>query len=247
MFYKPSDKLTRAVVVLIPEKSKGLIARAVARLPEVTTALKRGIVIIAGGSTNGYIAREITGDSVDIQRYTIGRIYQGRLDSTPEESRLKPYILVDGKPSNLDIPNALDKFTAGDVFIKGANAVDPQGNAGVLAANPQGGTVGKFWAIVAARGAHIVCPVGLEKLIPSVETACIESGQEIFTYATGHKVALLPLAGAKVVTEIQAVEQLYGLQATHIASGGVMGSEGSVVLSVKGARDKIDIMWKELA
>jgi hypothetical protein len=133
-----------------------------------------------------------------------------------------------------------------DVFIKGANAVDPQGNVGVLAANPRGGTVGIFWPTVIARGANLICPVGLEKLIPSVETACIETGQEKLTYSMGLKVGLLPLAGAKVVTEIQALELLYQVQATHIASGGISGSEGSVVLSVKGEKVQIEKMWKEI-
>lgn len=246
MFYQSEDQYTRAAVVLTPEEAKKLIAKAVPRLDEVQRALKQGIVIIAGGSTNGYITREITGSDIDIHRYTVGRIYRGKLDSTPEEKRIKPSILVNGQPSELTMAEALDKFTGKDVFIKGANAVDSKGNAGVLAANPKGGTVGASWALVIARGAQLICPVGLEKLIPSVEKACFESGQERFDYSMGHKVALMPLSGAKVVTEIQAMRILYKLDAAHIASGGILGSEGSVVLSVKGAKDDVERMWEEV-
>lgn len=246
MFYKRDDRLIRAAVVLRPEESKKLIAKAAAQMEEIKNALKSGIVIIAGGTTNGYIAREITGREIDVFRYTAGRIYEGKLDATPKEQRLKPIILVKGKISGISAKEALEKFTADDVFIKGANAVDAEGNAGVLAANPEGGTVGIFWAIVAARGANLICPVGLEKLIPSVEEACRETGQDRFSFSMGLKVGLLPLPGAKVITEIQAMEILYGLEATHIASGGILGSEGAVVLSVKGEMKAVQKMWDDV-
>ena len=37
-----------------------------------------------------------------------------------------------------------------------------------------------------------------------------------------------------MVTEIQALEILTGVTATHVASGGVAGSEGAVILVVEG-------------
>jgi hypothetical protein len=154
--------------------------------------------------------------------------------------------LIKGKIADISLEEALKSFAGTDVFLKGANAVDAEGNVGVLAANPQGGTVGASWAIVRARGGHLICPVGLEKLIPSVQKACEESGQERFQLSMGYKVSLMPLAGAKVVTEIQALKILYDLEATHIASGGILGSEGAVVLSVKGERDNLELMWKEM-
>jgi len=246
VFYERDDRLIRAAVVLRPEESKKLIAKAAAQIEEIKNALKSGIVIIAGGTTNGYVAREITGREIDVFRYTAGRIYQGKLDATPEDQRLKPIILVKGEISEISTKEALEKFSADDVFIKGANAVDAEGNAGALAANPEGGTVGIFWAIVAARGANLICPVGLEKLIPSVEEACRETGQDRFSFSMGHKVGLLPLPGAKVITEIQAMEILYGLEATHIASGGILGSEGAVVLSVKGEMKAVQKMWDDV-
>ncbi len=246
MFYQPEKKLSRAALVLTPEESKRLIAKGVAALPEVQNALRKGIVIIAGGSTNACIAREITGEAVDITRYTIGRIYKGELGATPEDKRLPSYVLVDGKSSDLPPEDALDKFTASDVFLKGANAIDPYGNVGVLAANPVGGTVGAFWAKTLAKGAHIICPVGLEKLVPSVEKACYEAGQGWWDYCMGLRVALMPLAGAKAVTEIEALKALYNVEAAHIASGGIMGSEGAVVLSVKGEAADIELMWREV-
>lgn len=247
MFYQIEGKVSRAAVVFTPEESKRFIAKAVVELPEVKKALREGIVIIGGGSTNGWIAREITGHEVDIERYTIGRIYNGELSSTPEELRLKNFVIFMGKPSEMTPDEALDKFSTVDVFIKGANAVDHTGNVGVLAANPAGGTVGAFWAKTLVRGANIICPVGLEKLVPSVEKACYACGQGRWDYCMGHRVGLLPMAGARVVTEIEAMKVLFDLKAIHIASGGVLGSEGSVTLAVMGKDDDVHRMWKDVS
>ena len=45
---------------------------------------------------------------------------------------------------------------------------------------------------------------------------------------------MLPLMNAKVITEIQAFDILFGLTAVHVGGGGVSGSEGTVVISVTG-------------
>ena len=246
MFYKKPEYLPRASVVLKPEESKKLLALAVSKLPEVVRAFSTGTIIIGGGTTNGYIARVITGQDIDVGRFTAGRIYHGILDATPKEERLKPMILIKGEQIEMPMSEALNKFTSDDVFIKGANAVDPEGNAGVLAASEVGGTVGAFWALAVSRGANIICPAGLEKLIPSVPAAVMEAGQGKFHFNMGKKVGLLQLSGARVITEIQALETLYGLEAVQIAAGGIGGSEGSVVLSVKGDESAVRTMWNDL-
>jgi len=50
----------------------------------------------------------------------------------------------------------------------------------------------------------------------------------------GQAAGLMPVVNAKVVTEIQALEMLTGVTAVHVASGGVAGSEGAVVLALTG-------------
>ena len=118
--------------------------------------------------------------------------------------------------------------------IKGASAVDPEGNAGVLVSHPEGGTIG--WAIgcMWARGIQLITPVGLEKLVPSVRQSVSLCGQYTFDYVQGKTVGMIPLTGAKVVTEITALKILAGVEAFHVASGGVNGSEGSVTLVAEG-------------
>ncbi len=96
------------------------------------------------------------------------------------------------------------------------------------------------WPIVTARGSHLVMPIGLEKLIPSVIDAAKHSGIYRFNWSMGLPARLTPVVLGKVLTEIQALAVLAGVEATHIASGGVGGSEGAVVLSIEGEESRVE-------
>lgn len=231
--------LSFAVVVLTPPESKRLIARGVAALPPVRHALQKGRIIIATGTTNAFVAEELLGVVLDKNNYSHGIIARGELTSTPSEVSLKPYVLIDGKKVDMPFTEVLNEFDVNDVFIKSANAVDPWGNAGILMADPQGGTIGKALPVVIPRGALLLVPVGLEKMIPSVVEASKRCGQLRWRFATGLKVGLMPLVNAEVITEIQALKVLTGVEATHVASGGVEGSEGAVVLSLEGTEEQV--------
>jgi hypothetical protein len=82
-------------------------------------------------------------------------------------------------------------------------------------------------------------PVGLEKMIPSVIEAALHSGIYRFKYSTGLPAKIMPVTTGKVVTEIQALGVLTGVRAYHLASGGVGGSEGAVVLAIEGDEDRV--------
>jgi hypothetical protein len=128
----------------------------------------------------------------------------------------------------------LMEFCADSVFIKGANAVDPEGNAAALTAHPEGGTIGWAIGMILARGIRMIVPVGLEKLIPSVPKSVPLCGQMTFDYCQGLRVGLIPLSGATVITEIEAMGILTGVKCFHVASGGSGDSAGAVVLVAEG-------------
>jgi hypothetical protein len=230
---------TRALVVFTPAESKRLIANAVTSLSEVKKALKKGRIIIGSGTTNAYIVEKLTGREIDKFWYAAGRITDGELGSNKVEDRIPPVVLIDGSVTRRKPVDVLEEFTSEDVFIKGANAVDAAGLAGVLMGDPRGGTIGISIGVVMARGAHLIVPVGLEKLIPSVADATGACGQGRFQYSMGDKVGMMPLVGSRVITEIGALDILYGVKAVHVASGGVAGSEGSVVLAIEGAKKTV--------
>lgn len=228
------DDRTHAIVMLVPRESKRLIAKGVLAVPEVKRVLDNGYFIVSRGVTPAYILEELTGQQQDKANCTAGIVASSRLASVIEEDRLGPWVFKDGKISEEPAPQALANFKARDVSIKGANAVDPQGNIGVLAADGAGGTVGGIWGTITARGAHWIAPVSLERMIPSVIDAAQYCGNHLWDYTMGQAAGFMPVVNAKVVTEIQALELLTGVTAVHVASGGVAGSEGAVVLALTG-------------
>jgi len=234
------QKVAFALFSFTPAESKRLIAKAVAELPEVKRALKEGTIIIARGTTNAFVAEEILGTSIDKTCYAVGVVTNGELNATAPHTRMKPFIIRKGEVVDMELPEAVRGFREEDVFIKGANAIDMNGNAAIFVAGETGGTLGQVFPFVIPRGAHLIVPAGLEKLIPSVLEAAVKCGIFRFKYSTGLPAGLVPLINAKVITEIQALGILAGVKATHIASGGIGGSEGTVVLSLEGEEGGIE-------
>jgi hypothetical protein len=237
----------RALFVLTPSESKRLIARAVAEMEEVKRAKERGKILIGHGSTNVFVAEEIMGKAKVSEQwkresYLSGVILRGTLCTTLGEE--KPPILVLNRgvvePPAPTMEVLLREFGRDSVFIKGANCIDPQGNAAVFIAHPEGGTIGWAMGTILARGIRLIVPVGLEKLVPSVPKAVTLCGQQTFDYCQGLRVGLIPLSGAKVVTEITALKILAGIEAFHVASGGSSGSEGAVTLVAEGEKGVVE-------
>jgi hypothetical protein len=231
---------TRALVVLTPYESRRVIAKAVAKLPAVENAMKNGLIIVSTGTSTGYVAEELLGQPMVKENFVSGHIVGGETWDTPKNpDYIYPVVLRKGKRESIIPEDALKEFTADDVFVKGANAVDPQYRAAVFAASGTGGTMGWSMGTVLARGAHLVMPVGLEKMIPDVLTASKHAGNRSIKYSMGSKVGMVPVVTATVVTEIQAFEQLFGIEAFYAGAGGIAGSEGSVVLILEGEDAKV--------
>ena len=233
------DDRTHALVNILPREGKRLIARGVLALPEVKRVLENGWFVVSRGITPSYILEELTGQDYDTANCTAGIVTEGRMASVLEDDRLGPWVFKNGNLDETPAPVVLDQFTAYDVSVKGANAVDPDGNIGVFAADKAGGTVGGIWPTITARGAHWVAPVSLERLIPSVIEAARHCGNHLWDYTMGQSAGFMPVVNALVVTEVQAIELLTGVTAVHVGSGGVAGSEGAVMLALEGEHDVV--------
>ena len=233
------DDSTHALVNILPREGKRLIARGVLALPEVKRVLENGWFVVSRGITPSYILEELTGQVYDTAYCTAGIVTEGRMASVLEDDRLGPWVFKNGNLDETPAPVVLDQFTAYDVSVKGANAVDPDGNIGVFAADKAGGTVGGIWPTITARGAHWVAPVSLERLITSVIEAARHCGNHLLDYTMGQSAGFMPVVNALVVTEIQAIELLSGVTAVHVGSGGVAGAEGAVMLALEGEHDVV--------
>jgi len=224
----------RSIFTLTAAEAKRFIGRGTVRLQAFRAALENARVIVANGTTNAYIVEELTGEEMAREKYTAGVITRGRLCATAGEDRYSPHVFEKGRAVDEDWEAVLEDFTADDLFVKGANALDAEGNVGVLAGDPHGGTIGRALGIIQARGARLMCPVGLEKLIPCVQTAARSMGIDRLEAPLGMSTGLIPVTTAEVVTETRVMEKLFGVSAVHVASGGTGGSEGAVTLLAEG-------------
>lgn len=237
----------RALFVLTTTESKRLIGKAVAEMEEVKWAKEHSKMLIGHGATNVYVAEEIMGKEefakiIKRDCFLSGVIMRGNLCTISGEEKPPLLILNKGavEPPAPTMSELLYDFREGSVIIKGANCVDPQGKAAAFVGHPEGGTLG--WAIgtILARGICTIVPVGLEKLVSSVDEAVKKCGHQTFDYCQGMRVGLIPLTGAKIVTEIEALKILTGVETTHVASGGNSGSEGAVTLVSEGDKAAVE-------
>lgn len=226
--------------VLTVAESKRLIARAVKAHPLVTRALNEGVVAVAKGTTNAYVAEELLARGLHRHHYCTGvTTPPGREGPAPTANKLPDAVLRHGDPvEDVSATEIVHEMGPGDVFIKGANALNyEKKQAGILIGHPTGGTIGQAIGTVVARRATLLIPVGLEKSIPG-------DLHDIYGELTrvgpgGDGPTLWPIDGM-IFTEIEALRLfMSGGRAAPMGAGGVAGAEGSVRISVWGSSEHI--------
>ena len=236
----------RAQLTITVNTGKWLIARAIVRLPEVQEAYKKYKILLKGGTTVSCIAEELVGIKLRIS----GRVTKrGTVGSFENSSSPHSVIVEKGKWQNID-SCFLDTVLAlgpGDVVIIGANAIDNEGNAAMMAASPGGGNPGQAVAALTTEGAHIIIAAGLEKLIPGKISELIgQVGRKICDFSMGAAVGLIPLHG-RIITEIEALKILGNLdKVIVIGRGGINGAEGSTTILIEGLENSLKNVIKEI-
>lgn len=260
--------MVRAQVTLVPTESKKLIAEAVLAYEPVKRALADGMVVIHPSSSTLFIAEKLAGHSLtrNGRVWCCGVIVaQGAcVDERSRALRLAyaqakgtTHVKVTPRPPK-DFPHSwafhkgklvpetglgalLEEMGPGDIYIKGANAIDAQGNAAVLYGNQKvaGGTIGRVVAASRRRGFSIVLPIGLEKLIPgTVRDAAAEMRRSEYCYAMGTACGLFPCEGT-TITEVDAIRILTGAVAVPVAAGGLGGAGGAMTFIIKGSEARV--------
>jgi len=239
------EKIVQAQIILTVAESKRLIAKAVAQMPIVKAALQNGMVIIAKGTTNTYVAEEILGEKIEHGSYVYGRTYPAKNAVKLEPKTTTPeFILINGKVQDgLSLEEAVKQLKPGDVVIKGANALDYNSKtAGVCIGSPTGGTSGKIMPYVVGSKAHLIIPIGLEKQvagnpldIANEMRKPIESLNAVpsMFFLTGH-----------IITEIEALQAFADVTVFQAAAGGIGGAEGAVRLICRGTRPQVEKAMK---
>jgi hypothetical protein len=246
------DKIVQSGAILTVADSKRLIAKAVAQMPIVKNALANGMVIIIKGTTNAYVAEEITGQKVSHAAYVTGRIEPEKGAKILLKGQTVNHIILEkGKVVDIPLADAAKKLKRGDVVMKGANALDYKNKlAAVNILDPSGGTTGITMPFIIARKAHLVIPVGLEKLVTGdivdltlkmrepMESLTVPSGKPSTPFP-GHILPSMWLLTGEIVTELEAINMLTGATAFQCSAGGVSGAEGAVWLVFRGTKDQV--------
>ena len=229
-------------IVLTVAQGKRLIAKAVAQMPEVKRALQEGTLAIGRGTTNAYVAEEILGHAIPKGEYVAGRTMPA---GVPGEAlgrgQYPDIVLKHGKQvEGASVVGAVETMGTGDVFIKGANALNyAQKMVGVLVGHPMGGTIGGSYGAIVSRKIHLIIPIGLEKLVHEDINELSRASRQTDVYPSKSVVSLFPFTGT-IVTEIEAFEMLCGVKARLLAAGGVAGAEGASWLLLQGTRETLD-------
>ncbi len=234
----------KAQITLTPAESKRLIAKAVARHEKVRRAMKDGIVAIGLGSTNAFIVEELLGRKIAKEKYIAGMIDPKGTCVVPSNKRLKEVVIEKGKVTGKGTADAVHRMGKDDVFIKGANAIDFEGNAGVMMASLTAGTVGHVYGIIKAKGVNLLIPAGLEKLIPyPIPELSEKLGIYEIDKSNGIQVGMMPIFG-ELITEVEAFEILSGATAYPIGAGGIGGAEGSYTFLIEGSKSNVEKAFK---
>ncbi|TRO46682.1 hypothetical protein E2P65_05410 [Candidatus Bathyarchaeota archaeon] len=230
-------------VTLTPSEGKRLIGKAIAGMEVIQDALKDGTIVIATSTTTGYVVEELLGEEIaDKGMFTAGVITGKAACITDPEGRHLNRVITKGKVREAaakDLPKLLAKMGPSDIFVKGANAVDPFGQAGILLGGEGGGTMGKVWGHITANGVTAIFAVGLEKLVPvSLADVAPKTGIEAVDSSLGMAVGMMVVGGV-VVTEMEAFRLLVGVEAYPIAGGGISGGEGSRTFLLEGEEEEV--------
>lgn len=229
----------KAQITLTPAESKRLIAKALLKHEKIKKALSSGVIVINLGSTNAFVAEELMKKEFEKERFIAGMIDGKGTCVVPRKERINSIVLRKGGISEENAEEVTKTMGPQDVFIKGANALDGSGNAGVMLASETGGTIGHVLGTLKARGVPIIIPVGLEKLIPdSIDRISTVAGIHQVDLSTGVPVGVMPLAG-EVIAEKEAFELLGDVKVHVIGAGGIGGGEGSYTFLIEGSEKEV--------
>jgi len=233
-------------ITLTISACKRLIAKGIARHPDIQKAIHAHTVVIVAGTTNGYIAEEMLKYLGYEEPFPKNRFFRGvtlppwcsltEMGRLPDESEFPGDVVLHKgqwlRGKNLfDVISQLNQM---DVVLKGANALDVKNRrAGIFVAHPQGGTIGATIPAVIGRRVKLIIPVGLEKRIYGDMDAIALK----INFAQGNGLRFFPVPG-EVFTEIEAIKLLTGADAELIGGGGVNGAEGSLWFAITGTEEQ---------
>lgn len=237
----------RVQITLTVAEAKWLIAKAIAQLPEVRRAQAEGSILFKGGTTVSAVCEELCGEPLAI----LGRISPAgaRTSAAPGAVSRHCALLRAGILEAVQerLEAVAESLGPADVIIVGANAIDAFGHAAMMIGVRGGGAPWRVLAGVMADHAHVLIAVGSEKLVPgNLQEILTRTSRLDVDRADGMAVGLVPLVG-KVITEVEALQILGGVDCWIIGKGGIGGAEGATTLVAQGSKEAITAVLAAVA
>ncbi|UCH56613.1 MAG: hypothetical protein JSV18_04420 [Candidatus Bathyarchaeota archaeon] len=216
---------------------------SVAQMEAVQHAMENGTIIIATSTTTAYVLEELLGKEItDKGMFTAGVITARGCCITNPDRRYIHQVIQEGQVTEMktsELHKVLADMGPDDIFVKGANAIDPFGQAGILLGGTGGGTIGRAWGYITANGITTIIAAGLEKLVPiSLADVVQKTGKRTVDRSLGMAVGMMVVSG-NIITEMEAFKMLTGVDAIPISGGGIDGGEGSKTFVLEGPEENI--------
>ena len=218
-------------VTLTAEGAKRFIAKAIAELPEVQSAMTNGRILLKGSTTVSAVSEILCGVPLRI----CGRIDPlGTATANKKTNGAHSLMLNRGEPQNIDscFAEEAENMEPGDICIAGANLVDIDGRAAIMAGSPLGGAPLRVLASLQTEGVRTIIAAGLEKYAPCcLDDSLSAASRKGIRLAMGMASGLVSIAG-QVINEVDASYILGAEDVCVIGRGGIAGCEGGTTLSV---------------
>lgn len=226
--------------MLTPAAGKQLIALAICENPLILDALRNHTLVIVAGTTNVYIARTLLA-LIGETEFTGKHFFRGIVSGKPIPQDLPAFdgdiVIEKGRfIRGKTIQEVAPELNAGDIILKGANAVDLKtGEAAVLIGHPEGGTLASILQASIGRRVRVISPAGVEKRVDGpIHQLC-----KLCNDPDASGVRLAPSPGA-AYTELDAIRELTGAEPHLIAAGGICGYEGCAWFQCSGTEAQLE-------
>ncbi len=220
-------------------EGKRLIAKGIASLPEVRRALEEGMILLKGGTTVSALSEELCGRPLRISGRITPRGAVSSGSASVEEAH--SLLLRKGVPEKADgrLAEIGREMGPEDVAVCGANLVDREGCAAMMAGRDLCGEPGSVIPALEAEGVLCIVAAGLEKFSPfSVRESCHFAGRKASSWAMGMAVGLVPVPG-RVFSEMEALASLGAARCMLVGRGGLSGAEGASTFVVEGEKERL--------
>lgn len=247
-------------MILTVNESRKLIAKAILAHPLVVDAWRNGIVVVHPSATTYYVLEElgldipqgnnglwicghVRGSGLCLSRPMIELMMGNYKD--PHQGTQYPFDYVFKKgvlqPST-PLNDVLNEMGEKDVYVKAVNAIDPEGNLGILLCVAGGGSIGNVIRTRPKRKYKILAATGLEKMIP---IPIKEAGQACrgLDQSTGLRVSMTVMKADDFISEIEAFKLLTRCKAIPVACGGIDGMEGGYTFILEGTEEQLKDAW----